>query len=241
MSIKERREAAKAISTAQFQCLLSSREMKSENVTRSVVSHSLRPHGLQPARLLCPCSSGKNPGVGCHSLSPPFVQPLRGESVALRVNKSIFKHASAHCGVGAGLSLHPLLRRGSGRDIPWTRTHTEVSPLLRGWRHMYSKCRVQGGGQLLPLCKLLPCGHHHPLQLDAGIRGVPASQEQPGPPRSSLCSRRQSPHGTPTDLQTSGLLRGRSTGLGVSVVVMGTSSTLCVTLAPDIHPLGSAP
>ena len=35
----------------------------------SVVSGSLRPHGLQPARLLCPWDSpGKNTGVGSHSL-----------------------------------------------------------------------------------------------------------------------------------------------------------------------------
>ncbi|XP_060986025.1 retinoic acid early transcript 1E-like isoform X1 [Dama dama] len=35
----------------------------------SVVSASLRPHGLQPTRLLCPWdSSGKNTGVGCHFL-----------------------------------------------------------------------------------------------------------------------------------------------------------------------------
>ena len=34
-----------------------------------VVSHSLRPYGLQPARLLCPWDSpGKNTGVGCHAL-----------------------------------------------------------------------------------------------------------------------------------------------------------------------------
>ena len=35
-----------------------------------VLSHvdSLRSHGLQPARLLCPWdSSGENTGVGCHS------------------------------------------------------------------------------------------------------------------------------------------------------------------------------
>ena len=33
----------------------------------SVVSDSLRPHGLYPARLLCPWASpGKNDGVGCH-------------------------------------------------------------------------------------------------------------------------------------------------------------------------------
>ena len=33
------------------------------------MSDSLRPHGLQPVRLLCPWDSpGKNTGVGCHSL-----------------------------------------------------------------------------------------------------------------------------------------------------------------------------
>ena len=36
---------------------------------RSLVSHSLRPHGLYPARLLCPWDSpGNNTGVGCHFL-----------------------------------------------------------------------------------------------------------------------------------------------------------------------------
>ena len=35
----------------------------------SVVSDSLRPHGLQPARLFCSCDSpGKNTRVGCHFL-----------------------------------------------------------------------------------------------------------------------------------------------------------------------------
>ena len=35
----------------------------------SVVSNSLRPHGLSPTRLLCPRDSpGKNAGLGCHAL-----------------------------------------------------------------------------------------------------------------------------------------------------------------------------
>ena len=35
----------------------------------SVVSNSLLPHGLQPARLLCAWDSpGKDIGVGCHAL-----------------------------------------------------------------------------------------------------------------------------------------------------------------------------
>ena len=38
-------------------------------VSRWVISNSLRPHELYPARLLCPQhSSGKNTGVGSHSL-----------------------------------------------------------------------------------------------------------------------------------------------------------------------------
>ena len=37
-------------------------------LTHSVGSNSLRPHGLQPTRLLCPRDlPGKNTGVGCHS------------------------------------------------------------------------------------------------------------------------------------------------------------------------------
>ena len=51
------------------------------NFYHSVVSDSLWPHGLQPARLLCPWdSSGKNTGVGCHVLlqwvfSDPGIEP----------------------------------------------------------------------------------------------------------------------------------------------------------------------
>ena len=40
-----------------------------ESVSRSAVSDSLPPHGLQPSRLLCPQNSpGKNTGVGSNSL-----------------------------------------------------------------------------------------------------------------------------------------------------------------------------
>ena len=38
-------------------------------LSHSVMTDSLRPHGLQPARLLCPWDPpGKNTGVGCHFL-----------------------------------------------------------------------------------------------------------------------------------------------------------------------------
>ena len=47
-------------------------------LSHSVVSDSLQPHGLQPARLLCPCNSpGQNAGVGsCFLLRGIF--PING-------------------------------------------------------------------------------------------------------------------------------------------------------------------
>ena len=45
----------------------------------SVVSDSVRPHGLQPIRLPCPWDSpGKNTGVGCHFL--PQCMKVESES-----------------------------------------------------------------------------------------------------------------------------------------------------------------
>ena len=46
-------------------------KVKSQSVSCSVVSDSLRPHELWPARLLCPWNSaGQTTGVGNHSHSP---------------------------------------------------------------------------------------------------------------------------------------------------------------------------
>jgi len=46
----------------------------------SVVSDSLRPHGLQPTRLLCPWDSlGKNSGAGCHVLLQGIFSDTRTE------------------------------------------------------------------------------------------------------------------------------------------------------------------
>ena len=50
-------------------------------LSRSAVSKSSRPHGLQPSRLLCPWDSpGKNTGVGCYAflqegLPNPGIEP----------------------------------------------------------------------------------------------------------------------------------------------------------------------
>ena len=50
----------------------------------SAMSDSLQPHGLQPARLLCPWDSpGKNPGVGCHALLQGIFLTQRSNSPLL--------------------------------------------------------------------------------------------------------------------------------------------------------------
>ena len=51
--------------------------------SRSVVSDSSRPHGLQPTRLLCPWdSAGKSTGVGCHFLSNVWKWKVKVKSLS---------------------------------------------------------------------------------------------------------------------------------------------------------------
>ena len=57
-------------------------------LSRAVVSDSLGPHALQPARLLCSWDPpGKNTGVGCHFLLQGIfstqIEPTSPESPAL--------------------------------------------------------------------------------------------------------------------------------------------------------------
>ena len=64
------------------------------SVSRSVMSNFLQPHGLQPARLLCPCDSpGKNTGVGCHSLLQGIF-PTQGWNPGLLHCRQILYHPS---------------------------------------------------------------------------------------------------------------------------------------------------
>ena len=53
-----------------LQCMKVKSESEKWKWSCSVVSDSLRPHGLQPTRLLCSWDfPGKSTGVGCHCLS----------------------------------------------------------------------------------------------------------------------------------------------------------------------------
>ena len=64
------------------------------SVSRSVVSDSLRPHGLQPTRLLCPWDfPGKDTGVGCHYLLQGIF-PTQGSNLSLLHCREILYHLS---------------------------------------------------------------------------------------------------------------------------------------------------
>ena len=55
---------------------------------------TLRPHGMYPARLLCPWNSpGKNTGVGCHSLLQG-ISPTQGSNLGLLHCRPIIYHLS---------------------------------------------------------------------------------------------------------------------------------------------------
>ena len=79
--------------------------------TCSVLYNSLRPHGLQPTRLLCPWDApGKNAGVGCHSL-------LQGIFLAQGWNPGLLHcgqilYLLSHQGSPAAMLLEYKMKRG---------------------------------------------------------------------------------------------------------------------------------
>ena len=93
-------------------------------ISRSVMSSSLRPHGLQPARFLCPWNSpGKNTGVGCHFLLQGIfltqgLNPcLLHLCVFIYINHFAVQQKSAqHCGSNTIKKCNPQKKKKSGRS-----------------------------------------------------------------------------------------------------------------------------
>ena len=82
-----------------FSCFCLVLQCDLDVVSRSVVSDSLGPHGLYPARLLRPWDfSGKNTGVGCHLLLQGLFPaqgsslPVSPESPALQAESLVLSH-----------------------------------------------------------------------------------------------------------------------------------------------------
>ena len=95
-------------------------------VSHSVRSNSLRPHGLQAARLLCPWHSpDKNAGVGCHFLLQGiFLTPDRESLSECQTRKGIIL-AFLHSFSSNLWTAHTLLGCWATRAVdtePWLRT-----------------------------------------------------------------------------------------------------------------------
>ena len=107
-----------------------------------VVSHSVRPHGLQPVRLLCPWDSpGKNTGVGCHVLLQGIF-PTQGSNPGLLQCRWILYHLSHQGSRSLGytallLKMFLILKRelllqfsagvGAGKQFPTLLPYDGVS------------------------------------------------------------------------------------------------------------------
>ena len=98
-------------------------EDKWVSVSRSLVPNSLRPHGLQFTRLLCPWDfPGKGTGVGCHFLLQGIF-PIQGSNPGLLHRRQILYQLS-YKGSQAGLGVHTQsFSHAQLFAIPWTITH----------------------------------------------------------------------------------------------------------------------
>ena len=82
--------------------------------SRSVMSNSLGPHGLQPDRLFCPWDSpGKNTGVGNHALLQGIF-PTQGLNLGHLCCRQILYHLTQHRYIY--LAFKCVVRLQEGRD-----------------------------------------------------------------------------------------------------------------------------
>ena len=89
---------------------------RGESVSRSVVSDSLWPHGLQPARLLHPWDPpGKNTGVGCYALLQGIF-PTQGLNPGLLHCRQVLYHLSHQRSPPSSRGTSGLLRPGGRRQ-----------------------------------------------------------------------------------------------------------------------------
>ena len=102
-------------------------------LSHSVVSHSLWPHGLQPARILCPWDSpGKNTGVGCQ-FHLQGIFPTQGSNPGLPNCRQILYQLS-HQGSPRILEwvAYPF-SRGSSQPRKWTQVSCIAGGFFTSW------------------------------------------------------------------------------------------------------------
>ena len=107
----------------------------------SVMSDSMQPHGLQPARLLSPWDfSGKNTGVGCHALLPGSSRP-RDQTHVSCLAGGFFTHWAS--GEAPILTWSPS--KGSISKYHHTAGEADVGSGCLGLQHMdLGGCKFSG-------------------------------------------------------------------------------------------------
>ena len=116
------------------------------------MSSSLRPHGLQPARLLYPWDSpGKNTGVGYHSL-------LQGSNLSLLHCRQILYHLSHQGSPKSKVTLNPIPKNailGATQNLSLLLGPELTSPIAQDSGHSGSGDRDAAGSitETHQLCK----------------------------------------------------------------------------------------
>ena len=108
-------------------------------VSHSVVSDCLRPHGLYPARLLCP--SGNNTRVSSHFL-------LQGIFLTQGSNPGLL-----HC----RQTLYPLSHQGRGSQFD-LKTMGKGGNFYYSWRVNICHYFLHSSFSILKNCLFIPCG-----------------------------------------------------------------------------------
>ena len=134
---------------------------ESEGESCSAVSDSLQPHGLEPARLLCPWNSpGKNTGVGSHSLLQGIF-PTQGLNPGLLHCRHILYHLSHQGSPRVCLATSKPSLWWDGRVSRVWHGGNTWSLIHSIYRHSQKPALLQAPSQC-GLCTLSTSPNHHP-------------------------------------------------------------------------------
>ena len=125
---------------------------------RSVVSNSLRPHGLQPTRLLCPWDFlGMSTGVGCHFLLQGIF-PAQGSNQVSRIVGRRFTVWVTREALLPSSQFIPFWKIMWFKIIFMIYKWGGVSlPIYLGWIYLPKRVRIVYTFVLQKLCKIKSC------------------------------------------------------------------------------------
>ena len=112
-------------------------------LSHSVMSNSLRPHGLQSARLLCPRNSpGKNTRMGCHALLQGIF-PTQGPNPCLLHCRQILYQLNHQRSTRILEWLAYPFSRESSQPRNWIRVSCIAARFFTSWATREARCFIQ--------------------------------------------------------------------------------------------------